>query len=484
MKAMNIKSKLLVSGVVGATMLAATFARSADLSPATVTNLTGDLRIQQGIPCDNDVDQTTPVTGGAIELSPAEGIDVAGGRQFTLTNVRVTFGAFSISRSCLGFGQTRSYSEIGVQLARAVTFVGTPLGGNVFAITIPKDDFLIYEATIADNSPESGYKKPSQDVTGTLDLTNGTMSVTVAVANSIHFQAGCVPVLGCAIDETKSGTLTANVNGTISFPDADGDGVPDRNDNCRFVPNANQAPIPTPVVTPPPAVTLNSCASRAIGQATGVDVCDATPVAITNNAPATFVSGANTVTWTGVDGKSRVGTANQTVTVVDTTPPVFTFIPPDIALNNCVATNLGLPTATDDCAGTPTFSNNAPAIFPVGQTHVTWTAADVAGNHATATQTVTVTDTVPPTVSCVATQPTGNSFVVSSIDACGAAPITLGSYTLANGETIKIEETGQSGVTLIGEVGPDHVRHFHVGKGEGVITAVDGSGNATSVVCR
>jgi hypothetical protein len=482
---MTMKSILLLTGgVLGATVLAAGLARSADLSPALVTNLSGDLRIQQGIPCDNDVDQTTPVTGGSIELTPAEGIDVAGGRQFTLTSVRVTFAAFSISRSCLGFGQTRSYSEIGVQLARAVTFVGTPLGGNVFAITIPKDNFLIYEATIADNTPESGYKQPSQDVTGTLDLTNGTMSVTVAVANSIHFQAGCVPVVGCAIDETKSGTLTANVAGTITFPDADGDGVPDRTDNCRFVPNANQVPVPTPVVTPPAAVTLNSCLSHDIGQATAVDVCDATTVAITNNAPGVFLAGANTVTWTGVDGKSRVGAANELVTVVDTTPPVFTFIPPDIALNDCVATNLGLPAATDDCAGAPTFSNNGPAIYPVGQTHVTWTASDVAGNHATATQTVTVTDTVPPAVSCAATQPPGNAFVVTSRDACGAAPITLGSFTIANGETIKIEETGKPGVTLIGEVGPDHIRHFHVGKGEGVVTATDGSGNRTTAVCR
>ncbi len=170
------------------------------------------------------------------------------------------------------------------------------------------------------------------------------------------------------------------------------------------------------------------------------------------------------------------------VGVVDTTPPVFTSIPPDLSLNNCVAANLGAPAATDDCAGTPTFSNNAPAIFPVGQTHVTWTATDVSGNHAIATQTVTVTDTVPPTVSCVAVKP--NLFVVSSNDACGAAPITLGSYNLAPGETVAIEETGQSGVRLVNTLGPDQIKHFHVGKGEAVIIAIDGSGNTSSAICR
>jgi hypothetical protein len=473
---------LLTGGLLSAAALATTLAVSADVQPATATNLTGTLRIQQGIPCDNDVDQTTPVTGGRIQLTPAEGIDVAGGKQFTLTTVQVTFAPFSITRSCLGFSQTRSYSEIGVQLARSVTFVATPLGSNVFSITIPKGDFLIYEAAIQNGDPEAGYLQPKQDVTGTLDLNTGALSVTVAVANSVHFQAGCVPVVGCAIDETKSGTLTATIAGTIGFPDSDADGVPDRADNCRFVANPDQTPVPTPVVSAPPGVTLASCTAHTIGEATAVDVCDATPVTITSNAPPVFSVGSNLVTWTGVDAKGRSGAATQNVTVDDTTAPIFTSIPPDISLNNCVATNLGLPTATDDCAGTPTFTNKAPAIFPVGQTHVTWTASDASGNHANATQTVTVTDTVAPTVSCTAIKP--NAFVVSSTDACGAAAITLGGYNLAPGETIKIEETGQSGVRLVNTIGPDQIKHFHVGKGEAVIIATDGSGNTSTATCK
>jgi hypothetical protein len=486
MRAMTIKSMLLLTGgALSAAAMAATLAGSADLEPATVSSLTGTLRIQQGIPCDNDVDQTSPVTGGAMQLTPAGGIDVSGGgKRFTLNSVHVSFGAFSISRSCLGFGDTRSYSEVGVQLERAVSFVATPLGSDIFAFTIPKDNFLIFESSIVNNTPETGYKQPSEDVTGTLNLASGAITVTAVVGNSIHFQEGCVPYVGCVIDDTKSGTLTATIAGTIAFPDADADGVPDRTDNCRFVANPDQTPVPTPVVSAPPNLTLASCTDHAIGQATAVDVCDATPVGITSNAPPMFNVGSNLVTWTGVDGRSRVGTATQNVSVVDTTAPVITFIPPDLALNNCVAANLGVPAATDDCAGTPTFTNNAPAIFPVGQTHVTWTATDASGNHAQATQTVVVTDTVPPSVSCVATRPTGNAFIVSSSDACGAAAITLGGYSLVPGETVAIEETGSSGVRLVNAISSDGIRHFHVGKGEGVIIAVDGSGNASTAVCK
>ena len=144
--------------------------------------------------------------------------------------------------------------------------------------------------------------------------------------------------------------------------------------------------------------------------------------------------------------------------------------------------NLGLATATDDCAGAPAITNNAPPNFFVGTTPVTWTATDVSGNASTATQTVTVVDTVPPTISCVADGPPGGTFLVTAADACGAPTIRLGSYVIGNGERIKINETGQSGVTLIGE--SDGVRHFHVGKGQANVTATDGSNNVTTVACK
>lgn len=50
---------------------------------------------------------------------------------------------------------------------------------------------------------------------------------------------------------------------------------------------------------------------------------------------------------------------------------------------------LGAATVADDCSGA-SVSNDAPGVFPVGTTTVTWTAVDAAGNTATATQMVTV----------------------------------------------------------------------------------------------
>jgi Ca2+-binding RTX toxin-like protein len=66
--------------------------------------------------------------------------------------------------------------------------------------------------------------------------------------------------------------------------------------------------------------------------------------------------------------------------------------PPAVVITGCSNTAaLGKPTLTDVCGAPPvTVTNNAPPVFPLGQTTVTWTASDSSGNVRTATQLVTV----------------------------------------------------------------------------------------------
>jgi hypothetical protein len=482
---MTTTSMLLSVGAL--TALTMTPAQGADLRSAVVTGLTGTLRIQQTAPCSTHIDHRTAIVGGRIELTPAEGVTLAGGgKHFALTRAGISFAPFSVSGSCLGIGETRNYDVVHTQLVRAVAFTTTPSGTpDVFNIRIPRESFLISYATVVNGASETGTKFASEDLTGTINLLTGAVQMRVVLATQVTFRALCVDLLGCAIDETHSGTLTTDLTGSIVYPDTDSDGVPDRADNCRFVANPGQAAVATPTITAPTDVTLASCLDRSFGAATAADLCDGSALTIGNNAPSIFPLGPTTVTWTARDPTSRVASDTQIVTVVDTTDPAFTFVPLDLSMTDCGPATLGSATATDDCAGTPVITNNAPPIFFVGRTTVTWRATDASGNDATATQNVTVVDNALPTVSCTATHPTGNSFRVSASDACTGSLIRrLGEFVLADGETIMINETGRPGVRLVNTVGAAGIRHFHVGRGEGVITATDASGNVATAVCR
>src|SRR5262249_13327602 len=71
-----------------------------------------------------------------------------------------------------------------------------------------------------------------------------------------------------------------------------------------------------------------------------------------------------------------------------------------------IATFLAAPTRSDICDSDATISNDAPACFPLGvSTTVTWTVSDADGHAAftaTASRTVTVTDTLNPSITCPA----------------------------------------------------------------------------------
>ncbi|MCH7960192.1 MAG: carboxylesterase family protein, partial [Candidatus Hydrogenedentes bacterium] len=73
--------------------------------------------------------------------------------------------------------------------------------------------------------------------------------------------------------------------------------------------------------------TSTSGTPVSIGTATATDTCGA--VTVSNDAPAVFPFGSTTVTWSAEDAAGNFATANQIVTVVDTTAPSLT-----VALDN------------------------------------------------------------------------------------------------------------------------------------------------------
>ncbi len=105
--------------------------------------------------------------------------------------------------------------------------------------------------------------------------------------------------------------------------------------------------------------------------------------------------GTGTIYFTVTNG---LGTANGsvTVTVVDNIPPAFTSVPGDITVRapsgaSGMAVTYDAPTATDNI-GVTTLTESAlsGSIFPIGESRVTCTASDAAGNTTTASFKITV----------------------------------------------------------------------------------------------
>lgn len=241
--------QLLMAVAVSAIALTAPAVHAIGFRPLVVVDPTGSVRIQQALPCGDDLDLTRSITGGRIELAPTS---LRIQPTFNLTKMDLFLEPFSVRRQCRGIDATAEFYEIGVRLAGAVTFDGVPMGdseSNQFAFRIPKDKFLIYE-TVLDNAPvaqpERKYVKPSEDVTGLIDLRARTIDIHVALASLMRFRAGCVGTR-CVIDEEKAGTQRADVAGAILAPNADSDedGVPDVIDTCPATANPSQGPDTT-----------------------------------------------------------------------------------------------------------------------------------------------------------------------------------------------------------------------------------------------
>ncbi|CAM3626591.1 gliding motility-associated C-terminal domain-containing protein [Flavobacterium chungbukense] len=166
--------------------------------------------------------------------------------------------------------------------------------------------------------------------------------------------------------------------------------------------------------------------SATVTAPTTTDNCSGTVTGTTSDPLTYSTQGNYTINWSFNDGNGNTETATQKVIIKDTQKPSITC-PATVVVsadaNSCTATSviLGSPVTSDNCGGTVTVTNNAPSSFPIGNTTVTWTATDAAGNTQTCTQTVTVNDTQKPSITCPAT-------VVVSTDAnsCVATGVTLG----------------------------------------------------------
>ena len=191
-------------------------------------------------------------------------------------------------------------------------------------------------------------------------------------------------------------------------------------------------------------------------------VSDIQDVTITNDAPEFFPLGETVVTWTATDIVGNTSTTEQKVIVVDTTAPNLT-IPEDqiVEATSIEETLVEIGEAeSNDITGISSITNNAPEVFSLGSTVVTWTSIDNNGNSTTYEQTITVVDTISPSI-----------FVPADIVVEAADPVL---NFIELGDATTYDHVGVDSVTN------DKPDSFSFGSTTITWTAVDTSGNISS----
>ncbi len=112
---------------------------------------------------------------------------------------------------------------------------------------------------------------------------------------------------------------------------------------------------------------------------------------VTNDAPPSFPLGGTIVNWFAIVDGAFV-TDIQLVEVIDPELPTITA-PDDLVvvtdLGVAIGIDFGVPVVADNCTITEVV-NDAPGIYPIGDTQVIWTVFDVQGNSAQDVQTITI----------------------------------------------------------------------------------------------
>jgi len=183
------------------------------------------------------------------------------------------------------------------------------------------------------------------------------------------------------------------------------------------------------------------------------DVCSAVSLSVSPNNFTCLNLGPNTVILTVTDVSGNSSTCNATVTVEDKILPAITCaadITQDNDLASCGAiVTITNPSSTDNCtvasvAGVRSDNLAMNAVYPKGETTITWTATDQSGNSVNCLQKVTISDNEVPVIVCPAnvtvevnasSNPSATGFATAT-DNCTASPVITFSDVWAAGSCV------------------------------------------------
>ncbi len=323
-----------------------------------------------------------------------------------------------------------------------ITFTSTDDSGNSTTATTT---VTVVDTTAPDLTAPADISVEG-DTSGGADVANAAIAAVLASATSVDI-----------VDPTPTIThdapaLFALGDTVITFTSTD-----DSGNSTTATTTVTVVDTTAPDLTAPADISVegdttggadvaNAAIAAVLASATSVDIVDPTPT-ITHDAPALFALGDTVITFTSTDDSGNSTTATTTVTVVDTTAPDLTA-PADISVegdtsggadvaNAAIAALLASSTSVDIVDATPTITNDAPALFSLGDTVITFTSTDDSGNSTTATTTVTVVDTTSPIV----TAPTSIEVEGDTTGGANATGSTLAVFLASGGATDIVDDS-------------------------------------------
>jgi ELWxxDGT repeat protein len=163
------------------------------------------------------------------------------------------------------------------------------------------------------------------------------------------------------------------------------------------------------------------------------DVDPATAITYSTPSGGTFALGVTPITVSASDPAYPLGACTLNVNVVDTTPPALTCPASQVveadSPDGAAGVALSGATATDVVTASPqvSYSPASGGTFRLGDTAVTASASDTAGNVSRCTFPVSVRDTTPPQLTC--------PDITQNTDASGAAQVFYHSVTATDAVT-------------------------------------------------
>lgn len=333
----------------------------------------------------------------------------------------------SATDNCSGFllGTTSTVLPITTQGTTVVTWTYTDATGNT---STQNQNVIIDDVTL-----------PVADVSVLSDVTAICQVSSLSAPTASDNCSGTI--LG-----TTSAVLPITAQGTTtiiwSFDDGNGNFS---TQSQNIIIDDNIAPVVD--VANLPDVTAE-CSVTSLTAPTATDNCAGSITGTHNITLPITVQGTTIVTWTYDDGNGNIETQFQEVVLNDISAP----IPDAISLNDitadCSLSTLTPPTATDNCSGFVSVSNDADLPYTsVGTYVVTWIYTDAVGNNSAQTQNITIQDVTDPVADPTTLQPIVVDCQLYSLVTPTATDDCGGDVTITNDAQLPIIGAGQYTIT-------------------------------------